>query len=180
MLRRFFANAPWILLAVAIVAIVGNYFYRAPKFSSGELAPAFSGQVADGQPFALEDLRGHYVLLDFWGSWCAPCRRQNPDIVALYDAFHGRVFEGGGTFHIVSIGIETDSLRWARAIAKDGLRWPHHLSALQRFDDPVAQLYGVREIPTSYLISPEGYVMGVNLPKAEYHKLLSIHLAEVQ
>jgi len=157
-------NVKWfvgLILAVAIVWGVRQWYFQ-PKFIQGERAPLFEASLIDGSPFALEDLRGKYVLLDFWGSWCLPCRRENPELVVLWEKYNRKKFRDGEGFEIVSIGLESKENSWKNAIQKDGLRWRYHISDLQRMKSEIALLYGVKEIPTKYLINPEGYIVGVN------------------
>jgi peroxiredoxin len=143
------------------------YRSRQPRFIAGEKAPDFQVMLADGKPFRLSDLRGRFVLLHFWGSWCGPCREENPQLVELYDQFNSTGFD------IVSIGIERQEPAWQRAIAKDGMHWPHHSADFQEFDNPVAKQYNVHAIPTTFLINPEGAIMGVSLNPDQIHKILA-------
>lgn len=165
-----------ILLVLIIIGYAAYYIYKLPKFDDGELAPDFKAELVDGTPFEMNDLRGSYILLDFWGSWCGPCRADNPNIVALYDQFHGRSFDNAKDFEVVGVAIERDKNRMLRAIKKDGLRWKYHIPQLDRFDSPIAQQYGVKEIPTKYLIDPDGYIIAVNPSREEVSDILSTHV----
>jgi len=171
-------NAFWILATIAIVFLIGNYFYRKPRFVQGEVAPAFKVNLVDGQPFSLSDLKGNYILLDFWGSWCGPCRQANPGLVRLYQAFGAPSNYRNPAFHIVSAAIETDSTAWAKAVKNDGMVWPYHFADFQRFGGDLAKKYGVREIPTTYLIDPDGFIIGVNLSEEELSRLLTERLSQ--
>lgn len=151
-----------VVLIVLVLGFIANYVYRLPKFDDGETAPQFSATLADGSSFDLSDLKGRYVLLDFWGSWCAPCRRDNPNIVALHEKYSDKQFTDASGFDVVSISIETNEKSWKRAIEKDGLAWKYHIVQLDRFKSPIAVQYGVREIPTKYLLGPAGNILSVN------------------
>lgn len=152
-----------IILVLAILGFLGYKFvWQAPKFSDGEEIPNFSSELVNGNSFELKDLRGNYVLLDFWGSWCGPCRQDNPNIVKLYDEFHGKAFEGAKGFEVVSVAIETKKERAISAILQDGMDWAYHIILLDRFKSAIAKEFGVREIPTKYLLSPTGEVLSVN------------------
>jgi len=164
-------NFKYFLLGVAIF-LIGKYLWMKPKYNPGVLAPTFSMPALDGGELALEDYRGKMVLLDFWGSWCAPCREESPNLVALYNKWNPSGLE------ILSVGMEQNEARWKGAIAKDGLRWKTHGSSLKRMKDPVGQLYGVREIPTKYLIDKEGYIIATNPSFEELETLLQSKLSK--
>lgn len=151
-----------IVLGLAILAFIGYKVYQLPKFSDGEVAPGFQTELINGKSFALSDLKGSYVLLDFWGSWCGPCRIESPHLVKLHNDFNGKSFSDAEGFEIVSVAIETKESRWKNAIAKDNLNWPHHIVQLDRFKGPIATKYGVREIPTKYLLDTKGEILMVN------------------
>ncbi len=155
-----------IVILLILVGYVINYFYRKPKFSAGEKALDFSAELISGENFSLENLRGRYVLLDFWGSWCGPCRQENPRLVELYHQTKGKVYQDAKGFDIVSIAIETKKASWLKAIQSDGLVWPYQIGEFDRFSSPIASLYGVREIPTKYLLDTSGAIIQVN-PKIE-------------
>lgn len=151
-----------ILLVLIVAGYIGWFFYKQPKYDSGELASEFSATLKDGSAFHLQDLKGKYVLLDFWGSWCGPCRRENPSLVALYNETRNMTFKASGGFEIVSIAIETKRESWEKAIQSDGLSWKYQIGEFERFKSPIATLYGVKEIPTKYFISPDGRILMVN------------------
>lgn len=151
-----------ILLGLVILGFIGYKIYQMPKFSDGEVAPSFQAELIDGSSFTLSDLKGSYVLLDFWGSWCGPCRRESPNLVALHNSFNGKSFVDAKGFEIVSVAIETKEARWKNAIKSDNLNWPHHIVQLDRFSGPIATEYGVKEIPTKYLLDTKGEILMVN------------------
>ena len=164
----------YIVVLIGVAAYYGGrYLYFLPKYGDGEQVEDFSAQLIDGSEFALSDLRGKYVLIDFWGSWCGPCRQENPYLVQLYNAFQGQTFSGAEGFEIVSIAIETSERSWKSAIQRDGLVWPYHIGQFDRFKSPIARQYGVREIPTKYLVGPRGNIISVNPSVQEVYDLLS-------
>lgn len=162
-----------ILLVLLVIGYALYYFYKQPKYINGEIAPQFTAQMLDGTEFSLSDMKGKYVLLDFWGSWCGPCRQDNPNIVKLYDEFSGKTFTDASGFEVVSVAIEKDEKRMKKAIVSDNLKWKYHIPQLDRFKSPIVIQYGVNEIPTKYLINPDGYIMGVNQSTTEIKRLLS-------
>ena len=153
-----------------------KYIYQAPKYSDGEQLPGFEATLLNDEAFELEQLRGNYVLVDFWGSWCPPCRQDNPNIVKLYDEFNGKQFTDAEGFEVVSVAIETKKERCVAAIAKDGLRWKYHIVLLDRFKSEIAKAFGVREIPTKYLLSPSGKILSVNSSYDDLRNMLDSKL----
>ncbi len=166
-----------ILLIALAVLVAGRYVYFKPRFVQGERAPDFSAVRKDGQSVRLSDLRGNYVLLDFWGSWCGPCRAQSPALVELHRKYEGKKLGDGAGFQILSIGVERDAGSWERAIAQDGLSWPSHIldqsASLRFFNGPIASMYKIRQVPTTFLINPDGDIMGINLSPEEVDEQLS-------
>ncbi|GAB4495700.1 MAG: hypothetical protein OHK0019_25520 [Saprospiraceae bacterium] len=164
------------LLRIGAVILAGIflfawYKYRQPRFIAGEKAPDVEITFADGQKARLSDLRGKYVLLHFWGSWCGPCRSENPHLAEIYQKYHELGFE------VFSIGIERNAQAWQRAIALDGLTWRYHTMESADFTGGIASLYNIKTIPATFLINPKGIIMGVNLPLEQIEKTLSERLA---
>ena len=165
-----------VLLIGMVVFLIGRYFYMKPAFANGERAPGFSATVLSGEEFQFSDLRGRYVLLDFWGSWCGPCRAKNPELAQLYRKYRSARFEKAAGFEIVSIGIEGNERSWRRAIKQDGLDWPYHIldktTSSKFFNGRLADLYGVKQVPTTFLIDEKGLIIGVNLGIPEMDRML--------
>ena len=110
----------------------------------------------DGKTIALSSLKGKMVLLDFWASWCPPCRRENPNVVATFNRFKDK------NFTVVGISLDEDKSKWLQAIGDDNLTWTH-LSDLKYWDSEVAELYGVRAIPSNVLLDPEGVIIAKDI-----------------
>lgn len=156
------------LIALAILALAyGVYKYRVPRFAAGDNAPDFTVTLLDNKQVKLSDYRGKYVLLQFWGSWCGPCRRENPFLVNMYNKYHEKGFE------ILSIAMEGDRRQWLNAIEYDGMTWPAQAMESYQFDGPVTKQYNIKSIPATFLINPEGTIMGVNLQPDYIRKMLS-------
>jgi peroxiredoxin len=124
----------------------------------GKRAPDFTQNDPEGNPVSLSDFQGKYLLLDFWASWCGPCRQENPNLVKAYAAYREKGFE------ILGVSLDNKDGRdaWLNAIKKDGLTWTQ-VSDLNSWNNEVALLYGVRAVPQSYLIDPEGIIIAENL-----------------
>ena len=166
-----------VLIILVIGLFIGRYFYMKPKFVNGEKAPTFSATLPNGQAFELNQLEGSYILLDFWGSWCGPCRKESPELVSLYQKYNGRNFSDANDFEIVSVGIERSDRSWANAIQVLGMKWPYQIldlsTSMKFFNGPVASQYGVKEVPTKFLLSPDGVIIGVNQSVSAIDRLLA-------
>jgi len=129
---------------------------RASSFMTGAVAPDFAQNNPDGQPIKLSELRGKVVLVDFWASWCGPCRRENPNVVKMYNKYKDQGFE------ILGVSLDRRKDAWLKAIKKDKLTWPH-VSDLRGWKNQVAQLYSVTSVPATVLLDREGRIVARNL-----------------
>lgn len=138
----------------------------------GDEAPEIAMNNPKGKKMKLSDLRGSYVLIDFWASWCGPCRRENPNVVRAYQKYKKAKFKDGDGFDVFSVSLDSDIPRWEAAIDKDGLNWKHHVSDLKKWDNEAAAMYGVSSIPMSFLVDPNGIIVAKNLRGIELHRQL--------
>lgn len=129
-------------------------------------APEINLTKPDGTALTLSSLKGNYVLIDFWASWCAPCRQENPNVVRLYKKYKKKGFT------VFSVSLDDNKEAWTEAIAKDGLEWPNHVSDLLKWNSPMPQLYGFSGIPHTVLINKEGNIIGVGLRGASLEQKL--------
>lgn len=147
-----------------VQAVVKNYSSMkaqqdaANMFAPGKPAPDFEELMLDRKTtMKLSDLRGQVVLLDFWASWCGPCRKENPNVVKLYNEYKDKGFT------VMSVSLDGDLPRWEQAIEADGLIWPNHVSDLKKWSSAAAQKYQVKGIPFTVLIDQEGNIIQTNL-----------------
>ncbi len=122
----------------------------------GGTAPDFTQNTPDGKPLTLSEMRGKVVLIDFWASWCGPCRKENPNVVKVYDEYKDQGFD------ILSVSLDSNKDRWLSAIAKDNLTWAH-VSDLKGWKNEVSQMYGISSIPATILLDREGKIIARNL-----------------
>jgi len=122
------------------------------KTSVGAIAPDFTMNTPEGKPIQLSSFRGKTVLVDFWASWCAPCRQENPNLVKLYQQYHSKGLE------ILGVSLDRNKEEWVKAIQNDQLSWIH-VSDLQFWQNSAARLYSVNVVPQSFLLDKEGKII---------------------
>lgn len=138
----------------------------ATSLAAGSLAPEIDMKDPEGNNRKLSDLRGKIVMIDFWASWCGPCRRENPNVVKLYKKYHDAGFE------IYSVSLDRSKDEWLRAIQQDGLEWPNHVSDLRGWTSSGGAAYGVMSVPTTVLIDKQGRIIAKNLRGADLENKL--------
>ena len=129
----------------------------------GNLAPDLKYSNPEGKEISLYSLRGKIVLIDFWASWCPPCRRENPGLVAVYNNFNDKKFNKGDGFTIYSVSCDRNKEDWAEAIKKDNLIWENHVSDLKGWEAEATYIYNISAIPSNFLIDGEGIILAKDL-----------------
>ncbi|MEM0994112.1 MAG: TlpA disulfide reductase family protein [Bacteroidota bacterium] len=142
--------------APAAARAIEKQIAAAKAFVIGATAPDFTQKTPEGEEMSLSDLKGKVVLVDFWASWCGPCRKENPNVVRMYEKYKAKGFE------ILGVSLDRQQSRWLQAIKADGLTWAQ-VSDLKGWQNEVAQIYGVRSIPSTVLVDAEGKILARDL-----------------
>jgi peroxiredoxin len=132
----------------------------------GNMAPDFTMNDTEGNPVSLSQFKGQYVLVDFWASWCGPCRGENPNVVAAYKKYKNK------NFTVLGVSLDEDKEAWMKAIQKDGLTWKH-ISDLKGWQSAVVPVYGIEGIPYNVLLDPEGKILATELRDKDLDAFLS-------
>ena len=155
-----------------------NCFIASSSFSQeiglniGDKAPELAYKSPNGKTLKLSSLKGKLVLIDFWASWCGPCRKENPNLVSAYQKYTKKNFKHGKGFEIYSLSLDKTNEAWVKAINQDELFWEYHVSDFGGWQSAGSQKYGIRSIPRNLLIDGKGIIIAKNLKGAALHLFL--------
>lgn len=165
-LEKLYTNLTPTVKEISYVRMIPEKILAKKRAAIGMTAPEFAAMDITGKKFNLSDYRGKYVLLEFWASWCVPCRAENPDLLKAYKKYQDKGFV------VVGISLDDKKDRWEKAIEEDKLPWIH-TSDLNAFDNKLAKLYGVQPIPDNFLIDPQGKIIARQLRGKEVEERLA-------
>lgn len=167
------------IILTALVVVTAGFMMKPGGVAIGTKAPDLIYNNPDGEEMKLSDLKGKVVLIDFWASWCRPCRHENPVVVKAYEKYKDKKFINGKGFTVFSYSLDKNKEAWKRAIEADNLIWKYHVSDLKGWTAQGAQKYGVTSIPMNYLIDGKGNILAKNLRGVTLEQTLEKYVKKI-
>ncbi len=148
---------------ILLLVVVLNVFSFGQSPEVGQKAPDIIMAGVNGDTLKLSDLKGKMVLIDFWASWCGPCRKENPYVIEAYNKYKDAKFKNGKGFTVFSVSLDMKADAWRKAIADDKLEWPYHVCDLKGWGNAAGRLYKIQSVPANFLIDGNGIIIATNL-----------------
>lgn len=165
----------FILLAVIIGLFVYNTFFADTEVIAGNPAPAFVTENIHGEKIDLADYKGKYVMIDFWGSWCPPCRKEFPQLIEFHNKYKNRQFTNASGIEIITVALEKNDKTWRKVAEKAGFSWRNQVVDVTKFVrlSSLATTFNVTDVPSKFLINPKGEILASNVKFEVFDKILS-------
>jgi thiol-disulfide isomerase/thioredoxin len=159
---------------ILIILFLSNNLIYSQEIGTniGDKAPMLSYNNPNGEQMSLSDIKNKLILIDFWASWCGPCRRENPNLVDAYKKYNKTKFKEGNGFEIYSLSLDKKQEAWVKAINQDQLFWEYHVSDLGGWQSEGSQKYGIRSIPSNVIVNGKGIIIAKNLKGQALHRFL--------
>jgi thiol-disulfide isomerase/thioredoxin len=169
------SNVLYIVIALLALGIFAMASYDKNQDKKPDnMAPEISLKSPQGITQNLSSLKGNYVLVEFWASWCLPCRRENQKVVPIYRKLSENSYENNSKLFVYSVSIDKDSVAWRKAITNDKLFWSHQVIDLDGWESKITKQWGVNSIPANFLVNPKGRIIGKNVDILDVDSLIRI------